>query len=261
MLQILLISMLFATAALPAQERQVTSPFVEVVSVKENKSGERSVAAARSGAPGRFGASNMTLRLLINAAYGGIPTSRIFGGPDWTDTVRFDVEGIGDPTRSDSDLLQVALRDRFALRVRRESRQFDVYALVLARRDGKLRPGLRTNSDCTDEARKKLLRLRPGEPACGTIQMTYFPPQGKQLRAKGIQLLRLGGYLDSGRPVFERTGLNGYFDVDLEWAPAPADDGPSIFTAVQDQLGLKLESTKAPLDVIVIEHAERPKEN
>ena len=135
MLRILLISILFATAALPAQERQVTSPFVEVVSVKENKSGERSVAAARSGAPGRFGASNMTLRLLINAAYGGIPTSRIFGGPDWTDTVRFDVEGIGDPTR------------------------------------------------------------------------------------------------------------------------------PSIFTAVQDQLGLKLESTKAPLDVIVIEHAERPKEN
>ena len=253
--------MLLAVASLSAQERQVTASLVEVASVKENKSGERNVAAARRGAPGRFAAINRTLRLLIETAY-GIPTSRIFGGPDWTDTVRFDVEGIGDSTRSNSELLQVVLRDRFALRVRRESRQFDVYALVLARRDGKLGPGLRTNSDCTDEARKKMVRVKPsGEPACGTIQMTSFPPQGNRLRAKGIQLLQLGGYLDSGRPVFERTGLKGYFDIDLEWAPAPTDDGPSLFTAVQDQLGLKLESTKAPLDVLVIEHAERPQEN
>jgi uncharacterized protein (TIGR03435 family) len=55
--------------------------------------------------------------------------------------------------------------------------------------------------------------------------------------------------------------LKGYFDIDLEWAPAPTDDGPSLFTAVQDQLGLKLQSTKAPLDVLIIEHAERPTAN
>jgi uncharacterized protein (TIGR03435 family) len=61
--------------------------------------------------------------------------------------------------------------------------------------------------------------------------------------------------------VFERTGLKGYFDLDLEWAPNPTDDGPSLFTAVQDQLGLKLEPTTAPLDVLVIEHAERPTQN
>jgi uncharacterized protein (TIGR03435 family) len=166
------------------------------------------------------------------------------------------VEGIGDPTRSDSDLLQVVLRDRFALRVRQESRQFDVYALVLARQDGKLGPGLRPNIDCTDEARKRLLRLKPGETACGTIRMS-----AGRISAKGIELLRRGGYLGSGRPVFERTGLKGYFDLDLEWAPNPTDDGPSLFTAVQDQLGLKLEPTTAPLDVLVIEHAERPTQN
>ena len=188
--RVLLIAIVLATASLPAQERQVTASLIEVVSVKENKSGGRIVAAARSGAPGRFGAINMTLRLLINAAYGGIPTSRIFGGPDWTDTVRFDVEGIGDPARSDSDLLQVALRDRFALRVRRESRQFDVYALVRARRDGRLGPGLRTNSDCTDEARKKLLRVRPGKPACGTIDL--LPSAGKAAEGEGYSASPVG---------------------------------------------------------------------
>ena len=253
--RVALLAVLIATACLSAQARQVTQSPVEVVSVKENKSGEGG-GSARRRSPGRFGAINRTLRLLIEAAY-GIPTSRIFGGPDWTDTVRFDVEGIGDPSRPDSDLLQVVLRDRFALRVRQGSRQFDIYALVLARKDGKLGPGLRTNTDCTDEARKKRLRLKPGEPACGTILMS----SDGRISAKGYPLLRLGSYFDSGRPVVERTGLKGYFDIDLEWAPSPGDDGPSLFTAVQEQLGLKLESTKAPFDVLVIEHAERPKEN
>jgi uncharacterized protein (TIGR03435 family) len=101
-----------------------------------------------------------------------------------------------------------------------------------------------------------MLRLRPGDPACGTIQMT-----DGQIDAKGFPLLRFGSHLNAGRPVFERTGLTGYFDIRLEWAASLADDGPSLFTPVQDQLGLKLESTQAPFDVIVIEHAERPQEN
>jgi uncharacterized protein (TIGR03435 family) len=256
MLRVLLIALLVATATLSAQERTAKVPLVEVASVKENKSGGTVRTAVRGG-PERFGAINLTLRGLLESAYG----STVLGGPDWADTIRFDVVGIGDPTQSKLLRLQEVLRDRFAVKVRRESRQFDIYALVLARRDGRLGPGLRTSSDCPDEAQKKLLRVRPGEPACGTIRTEYFPPQGKRLRARGIQLLVLGGYLDSGRPVFERTGLNGYFDVDLEWASVPFDDGPTIFTAVQDQLGLKLESTKAPLDVLVIDHAERPKEN
>ena len=252
MRRVSLIALLVTTAALSAQERTVNGPLVEVASVKENKSGS-TVGTAVRGGPERFGAINLTLRGLVQSAYGGIP---ILGGPDWTDRIRFDVVGIGDPTQSKPLLLQEVLRDRFALKVRQESRQFDIYALVRARRDGKLGPGLRTNSDCTDEARKKMLRLRPGEPACGTIQMT-----DGQINAKGFPVLRFGSYLNAGRPVFERTGLTGYFDIRLEWAASPADDGPSLFTAVQDQLGLKLESTQAPFDVIVIEHAERPQEN
>jgi uncharacterized protein (TIGR03435 family) len=255
MARAILIALLFAAVTLSAQEREGRSPIVEVASVKENKS--RDTAAARlPGGPGRFGAINMTLRGLINFAYGGIPPSRILGGPDWADSIRFDVAGIGDPTPSEMNLLQAVLRDRFALKLRPKSRQFDVYSLVLARPDGKLGPGLRTNSDCTEEARKKLLRLKPREPACGTIQIS-----DGRMNGKGIQLSRLGGYLRSGRPVFDRTGLQGYVDIVLEWVPAPTDDGPSLFTAVQDQLGLKLEPTKAPLDVLVIEHAERPTQN
>ena len=250
-----LISLLLATTPLSAQERTAESRLIEVVSVKENTSGD---TARRwvPGGPGRFGFTNMTLRMLIEAAYGDAGTWGILGGPNWADTVRFDVVGIGDPAQSKSVLLQAVLRDRFALRVRRGSRQFDIYTLVLARQDGRLGPGLRTNSDCTDDARKKRLRLKPGEPGCGTIRMS-----DGQLAAKGFPLLQFGGYLDSGRPVFDRTGLQGYFDIELEWAPAPTDDGPSLFTAVQDQLGLKLESTKAPLDVLIVEHAERPAPN
>ena len=155
MSRIPLLALLLATAGLSAQERQVTTSSIEVVSVNENKSGE-TAGAARPGGPGRFGAINMTLRMLINAAYGGIPTSRIIGGPDWADTLRFDVDGIGDPAQSSSALLQAALRDRFALKVRRESQQLDVYALVVARPNGNLRPGLRRRNDCSAaEAQEK----------------------------------------------------------------------------------------------------------
>jgi uncharacterized protein (TIGR03435 family) len=256
MLRVPLIALLVATGALSAQERTAKGPLVEVASVRENKSGS-TAGAAVPGGPERFGAINMTLRLLINAAYGGIPTSRILGGPEWADTIRFDVVGIGDPTQSKLLLLQEVLRDRFALKVRRESRQFDVYDLVLARPNGNLGPDLRTSSDCsTADARAKSQSvIDRGDLACGVRQ------RPGRITARGVQLTNLTGYLGAGRPVFERTGLKGYFDVDLEWAPSPTDDGPSLFTAVQEQLGLKLESTKAPLDVIVIEHAERPHEN
>jgi uncharacterized protein (TIGR03435 family) len=254
--RIAFLAFLLASASLSAQDGQITESLVEVASVKQNKSGN-TVARGVPGGPGRFGAINMTLRQLINAAYNGIPTSRILGGPDWADRVRFDVEGIGNSTLSDSDLLQIVLRDRFALRVRRESRQFDVYALVLARPSGTLGPGLRRSSDCsTAEARaKNQSAVDRGDLVCGVRQ------RPGRITARGIQLTNVTGYLAAGRPVFERTGLNGYFDIDLEWAPTPTDDGPSLFSAVQDQLGLKLQSTKAPMDVIVIEHAERPKEN
>jgi uncharacterized protein (TIGR03435 family) len=201
MLRVPLIALLGGTAALSAQERTANSPPVEVASVRENKSGGRFGLDAR-GAPGRFRAINMTLRLLIEAAY----ESRTVDGPDWADTIRFDVVGIGDPTQPKPLLLQEVLRDRFAVKVRSESRQFDIYALVLARRDGKFGPGLRINSDCTDEARKKRLPVRPGELGCGTIQVS-----DGHLSAKGFPLRTLGSDLNSGRPVVERTGLTGDF--------------------------------------------------
>jgi uncharacterized protein (TIGR03435 family) len=251
-----LIPLLLAATSFSAQERRADRPLVEVVSVKENRSGE-TAGEGVPGGPGRFGAVNMTLRLLINQAYGGIPTSRILDGPDWADTVRFDVVGIGDPTQSELVLLQAVLRDRFALRVRRESRQFDVYSLVLARANGNLGPRLRPNNECsTAEAAEKPASTPRVGLVCGGIQTS----QGR-IRARGVSLAMLGGNLGSGRPVFERTGLKGRFDVDLEWAPNPTDDGPSLFTAVQEQLGLKLEPAKAPLDVLIIEHAERPTAN
>ena len=256
MSRVALVTLLLA-ATVSAQQRSAT-PLLEVVSVKENKSGQTG-GAARPGGPGRFGVTNLTLRQLIMSAYGGIPPSRIIGGPGWADTIRFDIEGIGDPSRSDLDLLKAVLADRFALRVRRESREFDVYFLVVARLNGTLGPGLRRTNDCLSaEAREKIRRaaITSGDLACSEVLQV-----DGRIKARGVQLNRVIGYLRAGRPVFDRTGLKDYFDIDLQWAPNPTDDGPSLFTAVQEQLGLKLESTKAPLDVIVIENAERPTAN
>ena len=251
---LLIVAAGFAVAA--ATPSQQTAPAsLEVSSVRENDSNEGAIGFRPNG-PGRIAATNMTIRRLVASAYGGFPDSRVLGGPGWIDSTRYDIAATSRMTNDPLTLLQTVLRERFALRVRRETREFDVYNLVRARADGRLGPGLRSSAvNCGDAQAREEARAR-GVLTCGAVSQ-----RPGQITARGVSLNGIVGYLAAGRPVFERTGLTGSFDIDLAWAAAPSDDGPSVFTAVQEQLGLRLQNDKAPLEVIIIEHVERPTNN
>jgi uncharacterized protein (TIGR03435 family) len=216
---------------------------------------------------GRFVATNSTTRTLVAVAW-GLPSNRVIGGPSWIATDRYVIEAISkeNPTREENQqMLQRLLRERFGLVARVEKRDLPVYLLTQARPAGQLGPGLRRSSiDCNDpQARKKAAAAGPqGRIACGlTDGPGTFTGGGIAISVLEIILTSA-----SGRPVLDRTGLEGGFDVDLKWTPtlagdAAAADSVSIFTAVQEQLGLRLDQGTAPLDVIVIERIERPSEN
>ena len=169
-------------------------------------------------------------------------------------------------------MLRTLLADRFKLRVHTVSREMPVFALVLARKDGALGPGLRrSDKDCAafstavlkaEQAGVGPLRVNGcdyragGGPAGITIHATI---------ALDAAALMMSRSRDIDRPIVNRTGLDGTFDLDLQFAErqtsapgALAADRPSIFTAVQEQLGLKLESQRAPMDVVVSDAVERP---
>jgi uncharacterized protein (TIGR03435 family) len=177
-------------------------------------------------------------------------------------------------------MIQALLEDRFQLAIRRESRELPIYALLLARKDGKLGPGLKESKEggCTPpDPNKPPPPLRPGERptlGCGGMAMTM-----RSYTAVSVPVANLTPGLSRllGRTVTDKSGLTGNFDINVEWAPdqtqvlqpppgVPApptsgEAGPSIFTAFQEQLGLKFESQKGPVEILVIERAEKPAEN
>jgi uncharacterized protein (TIGR03435 family) len=279
-----------AQAQAPAAADAPANPVFEVASVKQNRSGEGFIRVGM--APGgRFTATNVPLRQLIQLAY-QIQPFQIVGGPNWIASDRFDIvaKAAGDvppPTPGVAGPMQLMMRtlmaDRFKLTLHNEQREMPIYALVLAKADGKLGPQLKpSTTDCAALMGAAARRGGPPPPPsfnepmqCG---MRVFPGA---LSAGGFPLSQLTQFLSSTvqRIVVDRTGLTGNFDLNMTWTPdqmpqgrgdpppgappLPAIDpnGPSIFTAVQEQLGLKLESTKAPVDVLVIDRAEHPTED
>jgi uncharacterized protein (TIGR03435 family) len=256
----------------------------EVASVKSNTSGDgRVMIGVQPG--GRYTATNVPLRFLIRNAY-AIQDFQLVGAPDWIDSERFDIiakaeRDIGPPIPGGPPsplqlMLRSLLEDRFRLALHRDTRELPIYALVLARPDGKLGPQLQpSKTDCSALAGARGRNGLPpdppstsGRPPCG---MRMMPGQ---LAAGGFPISQLAQQLSQSaqRVVIDRTGLTGNYDFDLKWtpdqlpqgappgAPAPAIDpnGPSLFTAVQEQLGLKLESTKGPVEVLVVDRVERP---
>jgi uncharacterized protein (TIGR03435 family) len=206
------------------------------------------------------------------------------GGPDWLRNSGWDIVATWDPARvvtveERPAMLRALLEDRFKIVLRREVRESPVYALVVARRDGRLGPGLQpADRPCDAPGRPRFAVQPPAggqRPACGIL--TSGPSNA--VLGGNVPIERLTRVLGSllQRDVIDRTGLTGEFDVVLQFAfdsavrsirppgapdpqPPPADL-PNIFTAVQEQLGLKLESTRAPLDYHVVERAELPTEN
>ena len=247
------------------------APTFEVASVKRSSSGStRSLGGPQRG---HFLTSG-TLRQLIQNAYrrGGYEVRTVSGGPKWMDSDRFEIDATVDPSASLTALylpdgkgsaglaylmLRSLLADRFKLVVHTETQQLPVYSLVVAKRDGSLGPQLhRSDVDC-DAVNAEMARtgraVRPK--AAGQLPPCTTQSSQSHLAANAMTMSQLADILSAtaGRDVQDKTGLSGNFDLTLDWT-----DDLSIFTAIQEQLGLKLESARGPIDVIIVDHAEPP---
>jgi uncharacterized protein (TIGR03435 family) len=208
----------------------------------------------------RFVEKDYTLKLLIAAAYSLSPQV-ISGGPAWMDSEHYDIAALtpGDvrPTREEQmGMLRKLLTDRFQLSFHREPREFSVYVLETAKGGPKLK----------DSAKP--------EDVPALINVMY--PQSIKLPARNVTMGDFASMLQRAvldRPVVDRTGLTGRYDFDLEWAtdesqfngevPAASADANAapLFTAIQQQLGLRLVATKGPVDALIVDKAERPSAN
>jgi uncharacterized protein (TIGR03435 family) len=270
-------SILAAIEVSQGQSTQSSSPSFEVASVKRNHSDAVDVIDVLPS--GVFTATNATLRQLVPIAY-GIPLwnadVRIVGGPGWMASERFDVlaKGSGPATPQEMILmLRGLLADRFRLQVHNENREVPVYALIMARADGRLGSQLKpSTTDCEALRAQGPLPFQPGQRIpCGARRIPG------SLSGGGLTIGALANHLAGfvNRPVLDRTDLKGRFDFDLVWMPdqpaRPSDADaagprgdpnlPSIYTAVHEQWGLKLDAQRGPVDVLVIDSVERPTED
>ena len=264
-----------------------TRPKFEVASVRENTSGSNQVSIGMQPG-GRFGASNIPLVMLIRSAY-RLQDSQLVGAPDWIETSRYDITAKADrdlpppspfgPPSTGMLMLQSLLEERFRLKVHREVREQPIYALVTARSPARLGPNLRKSDiDCEVPAAMRKAASAPvfekPVPQCG-MHMGFGEILGG---ARTMGLLSNALAQTVQRSVVDRTALNGNYDFHLKWTPdfvrqrasgAPGEtvrvngidfdpSGASIFTAVQEQLGLKLDATRGPVEVLVVDHIERP---
>jgi uncharacterized protein (TIGR03435 family) len=250
-------------------------PAFEVATIKQNRTGAEN-ANVRAQPGGRVSVTNNTLYNLVRNAY-RLQGFQIVGGPDWIHTDRWDIvaKADGDPPQPMLiDMLKTLLADRFKVVLHNETREMPIFALVLARGDGRPGPQLHASTvDCqalATEARARggaFPRAPGGGPLCGT---NVGP--GRML-ASAVTLADFVRNIApiAGRSVVDKTGLSGLWDLQLTWtADIPqgaaentraANDGTSLFTAVQEQLGLKLEAQRGPVDMLVIDSAERPVED
>jgi len=260
-----------------AQSQTSTAPKMkfDVASVKQNKSDARSITNFPPGpedayAPdgGSFSGSGVTLYQYISLAYDftvfdyQLLKSRL---PEWVLTDRFDIQarGSGNPTKAQMRLMmQSLLADRFKLAIHFETREVPVFALVLAK-PGKTGPQLHPHTNeppCSTAS------------PCGRFDSLPNPPGQFRIGARDVTMGFIANVLatsELGRPVLDQTRLTGNFDFTLEWTPnipvspdfIPDQSGPTYIEALKEQLGLKLESTRGPVQVPVIDHVERPDEN
>jgi uncharacterized protein (TIGR03435 family) len=230
------------------------APQFEVASIKVNRTGARGASAGPAPGGQRFTAANAPLVMLVMMAYHVTPR-QISGLPASFNSEGYDIEAKAEhPVSRDQMMLmlQALLEDRFKLTLRRETKELPVYALVV----GKGGPKIRQN---IDGGRQGAQRGGAGESIYKNFPLSDFA-------------FYLSAMLD--RTVVDATGLQGGYDFALAWTPervgrgvvegreaAPDPDGPSIFTALQQQLGLKLESQKGQVEFLTVEHVEKPTEN
>lgn len=255
----------------------VGGPAFEVASIKPNISDGARGGCCRLEPGGRLTATNASLRQLIQSAYQrhGFDRREIEGGPAWLDSARFDVvakaagEHAIDPDgfpRRTWLMLRTLLADRFRLKMRTVSVDRPIYALVMANSDGKLGPRLRRSEvNCAAVMEMLIKGERPEKPTCASAS---YPGR---LVATALTLPTVASIVSGSvdRAVIDRTELTGVFDLEFEavevrppgpFGPSfrPSDTTQSIFMALPEQLGLKLEARQGTVDVLVVESAEQP---
>lgn len=311
MKKILLSALALSTISV-ALHAQDPAPVPYVASVKKSAGGGG--ALMRIG-PGMISSSGVPVRLLMRQAFGQLQDFQLVGGPDWINSDRFDIEAKiegGAPMTPPvlQSVIRQILEERFAMKAHRETREMPIYALMVARSDGRLGPNLKPASEeCTTMIAARGRGPAPGPDGRGGVSVTRGgpPPDGRGgpgagrglpdfdappacgQRMGGFGRIRAGGTTmadfatmisgTSQRIVVDKTGLTGYYDIALDYTPAPDQmpqgppppgapplppidpDGPSFFTAIQEQLGLKLDGQRGPVEVVVIDSIQQPTEN
>jgi len=293
--------MALGVVQLRAQILHATGPLpsFEMATIKLSADGKE---APSTHTPSVSRTMNVTARNLIEHAYRVPWTSghneRVVGGPDWIDSVHYDVEGRIDPSLATafanlsneqqkdqtSLMMQSLLADRFKLRVHFESRELPIYVLSVAKGGAKLAAAKELPAVVEqDDSQRPSAVLAPSAEGLRKGVFVQYRGQEAEMTAKGVTLDQLvhwlAGYSEiGGRTVVDQTGLGGTYDFTLRWtrerltAGAPQSDragdtlppereSPALFTSLSEQLGLRLISTKGPVEVVVVDHIEKPSEN
>lgn len=266
------------TSQIGSQDQRLPSSF-EVASVKRNSGTPSGRMAFQASAGGRLTAENMPLRLLIQHAY-NVRSFQIVGAPSWIDSERYDIvakaDGAVPEKHAGGLMLRALLEERFSLKLHRETKESPVLNLTQTS-GGKLTTS--NTADCADVA----AQTSPADSStlpCHEVVLLISPTavrlRGKQA-STGQLVVTLANIL--GRPVIDKTTFAGQFDLDVEvsrdgldgimdmlgvrspTAPAPDNMSPSLLTVLPQELGLKLTAGKGPVEVLVIEHVQRPSEN
>jgi uncharacterized protein (TIGR03435 family) len=302
------------TSAAQGQDAAAQLPVFDVVSVKPHKDEGMMMRIGINATPDGFQADGVPLQLLIRQAF-DLPDDRILNEPDWTKSARFDINAKVTPDdtpkmkaltmRERSEMLLPVLADRFGLKYHHETRELEVYTLVVAKGGPKLKESAMAPAGGDDSpssasppppppvppgaggAPGGAMAMAPGRqgggPPGNARTMMRMSPQGMVLDARGTPMATLTNIISQqlSATVVDKTGLAGKYDFTLSFAPdpnggpmmrppgGPAPDGaasqepvgPSLFAAVQEQLGLKLVAEKQAVDVVVVDHIEQPTEN
>jgi uncharacterized protein (TIGR03435 family) len=238
--------LMIMACATPAVAQTTSLPSFEVASIKQRIPDSDSSTYRTT--TGRLEMRNQTLKRCIQIAY-ALKAEQVSGGPEWIDSDRFDIDAKAEAPVTGQELmlmLQSLLKDRFKLLFHREMKSFPGYSLVVAK------GGLKVHEVTAGLARTNTRR--------GSMVAEKMSLNGLARTLANIL----------GVPVLDKTGIPGVFDMKLEWSPDDSVSPPpangsgeamssgSLFTAVQEQLGIRLQSEKVPLDVLVIDAAERP---
>jgi uncharacterized protein (TIGR03435 family) len=255
------------------------APSFDVATIKPHSPEAKSSWLGIRDTPDGVNAISATLQNLIHSAYGLRVYEQVSGGPDWAKADMFDMQAkmseadaaemkklsSAEATTRRQMMLQSLLAERFKLKVHSETKQVPVYELVVAKSSPKLKDAA---TDTSDNLRKD----KDGKPSTGILFLTDTSvAQGESM--KSFAAFLSAPFTFVGRPVIDKTGLTGTYDFTLHWSVQPAhlvngvgtystpsDDAPSIFSALQE-VGLKLQPSTGPIDVIVIDHVEHPTAN